>query len=92
MPEQASSLSDWLTEYVQGIVEHPESVQVREVRGQVTVVYQVTVNPEDVGRVKGRRGRVVQALCSVVELAGRNERLRHVIDVVDDQAAAEDKE
>ena len=54
---------------VQGIVAHPEEVEVEEFFDDAGTVYGVRVHPEDIGRVIGREGRVASALRHVVKAA-----------------------
>lgn len=52
---------------VQGIVSHPEEVEVEEFYDDIGTIYGVRVHPEDIGRVIGREGRVANALRNVVK-------------------------
>lgn len=54
---------------VQGIVGHPEEVEVEEFFDDAGTVYGVRVHPEDIGRVIGREGRVASALRLLVKAA-----------------------
>lgn len=54
---------------VQGIVSHPEEVEVEEFFDDAGTVYGVRVHPEDIGRVIGKEGRVASALRHVVKAA-----------------------
>ncbi len=47
---------------VQGLVDHPDEVEVEEFVDKAGTLYGVRVHPDDVGRVIGREGRVVNAL------------------------------
>lgn len=69
-----------LLEYtVRHLVESPEDVQVDEVGGERSVVLELHVNENDLGRVIGRRGRVAQALRTLIKAgAVRDGRLVHV--------------
>jgi predicted RNA-binding protein YlqC (UPF0109 family) len=70
-------LEDALEHLVRGIVDHPDDVVVR-VRsgrnnannnrrpGREVKTFEVTVNPEDLGRVIGRNGRTATALRTVL--------------------------
>ena len=52
-----------LVEFVaRSLVEDPGAVEVREVRTEPAVVYQLRVAPGDVGRIIGKHGRTAQAL------------------------------
>ena len=47
---------------VQGLVDHPEEVEVEEFVDKAGTLYGVRVHPDDIGRVIGREGRVINAL------------------------------
>jgi len=55
---------------VRSLVDDPDSVSVEEVRQGDRMVYEVTVAPEDTGKVIGRQGRVISALRLLVKAAG----------------------
>lgn len=61
-----------LVEYMaQGLVEHPEAVQVREGRSdRYFAAYHLSVAQEDFGKVIGRQGRVAKAMRSILRAAG----------------------
>lgn len=58
---------------VKALVDHPDSVVVEESEGDGSVTYQVTVAPEDVGKVIGKDGRVANALRTVAKAAALKE-------------------
>ncbi len=62
---------------VQGIVAHPEEVEVEEFFDDAGTVYGVRVHPDDIGRVIGREGRVASALRLLVKAAAAKTN-RHV--------------
>lgn len=52
------------------LVNNPDAVQIEELnRGRNYVDLQMTVDPKDMGRVIGRRGRVINAMRSLVRVA-----------------------
>jgi predicted RNA-binding protein YlqC (UPF0109 family) len=67
-PEEAR-LIELVGFLVQGIVGHPEDVEVEEFFDDAGTVYGVRVHAEDIGRVIGREGRVASALRLVVKAA-----------------------
>jgi predicted RNA-binding protein YlqC (UPF0109 family) len=73
LSEDEARLIELVGYLVQGIVAHPEDVEVEEFFDDVGSVYGVRVHPDDVGRVIGKEGRVANALRQVVK--GR--RLNH---------------
>jgi predicted RNA-binding protein YlqC (UPF0109 family) len=54
-----------------------------DARGR-SVRFQVHVAPEDMGRVIGRRGRVAQAIRTVVAAAGARDGVQTSVDIVDE--------
>lgn len=73
-----------LLEYVaRQLVDRPEAVEVHEVMGERSVVLELRVDDDDLGRVIGRRGRVAHALRTLMKAAAvREGRLVHV-EIVD---------
>jgi uncharacterized protein len=75
-----------LLEYLaEGLVEEPEEVSVTEAETESgTIVLELSVAPEDYGRVIGRAGRTAHALRTVVKAAATGEGCHVLVDIVDD--------
>jgi len=55
---------------VKALVDNPEEVDVHEINeGPSSVTYEVTVDPDDLGKVIGKQGRVANALRTVAKAA-----------------------
>jgi hypothetical protein len=55
---------------VKALVDSPDSVDVREIEeGPSSLTYEVTVDPDDLGKVIGKQGRVANALRTVAKAA-----------------------
>ncbi|MFT4187594.1 MAG: RNA-binding protein [Aeromicrobium sp.] len=50
---------------VSGIVDHPDEVDVRAKQTRRGELFEVRVNPEDLGKVIGRKGRTASAIRTV---------------------------
>jgi hypothetical protein len=74
-------LADALEHLVQGIVAHPDDVDVRDRTLRRGRMLEVRVNPEDIGKVIGRQGRTATALRTVMSALSGPEQVR--IDFVD---------
>lgn len=62
------------------IVTYPDDVRVDEKEGEGESVYTITVNPEDLGRVIGRRGNIIQSIRSIAKVRAMKEHKRiHVM-------------
>lgn len=65
------------------IVDDPESVVVEVEDGRHGVTLRLHVAPDDMGKVIGRRGRVAQAIRSLVRAAGARDGTDVQVDIVD---------
>jgi hypothetical protein len=65
------------------IVEDPDSVEIEAEEQRNGVRLTLHVGPGDVGRVIGRRGRVVQAIRTVVRVAGARDGGNVSVEVAD---------
>jgi uncharacterized protein len=74
-----------LLEYLaRGLVEHPDEVEVTEVReDDGSVVLELSVADDDYGNVIGRGGRTASALRTVIKTAAAKDRRRVFVDIVD---------
>jgi predicted RNA-binding protein YlqC (UPF0109 family) len=77
-------LSKAVLEYLaQSIVDDPDSVIVELDEGRRQLTLRLHVAPGDMGRIIGRRGRVAQAIRTVVRAAGAREGVEAAVDIVD---------
>ena len=75
-------VADVIEHLVGGIVDNPDDVDVSTTRNRRGVVYEVRVNPTDLGKVIGRSGRTATAIRTVVgALAGRDGARIDFVDV-----------
>jgi uncharacterized protein len=83
--EQPSEVPRRLLEYLaEGLVDVPEEVSVEQFDGDAgTIVLELSVGPEDYGRVIGRGGRTAHALRTVVKAAATGEGCHVLVDIVD---------
>ena len=73
-----------LVEYiVRSLVNDPTEVEVREVHRGNTVVIELQVAQEDMGRVIGKKGRVANAIRTLLQIAAAREGKRVRLEVVE---------
>lgn len=78
-------MSRELIEYVAPwLLDHPDEVSIEEVEGERgATVLEVSVHPEDVGKIIGRRGRIVGSLRTLARAAGQRDGTTVLLEVVD---------
>jgi len=65
------------------LVEHPEDVDVRVIDAEEGQTYELRVNPEDMGRVIGKNGRVAKALRTLLNSASAKRDIRANLEIVE---------
>jgi predicted RNA-binding protein YlqC (UPF0109 family) len=61
-------MKDLLEYIVKGLVDNPDDVEVYEIENGNTVTLELSVAGDDMGRVIGRRGRVINAIRALVQV------------------------
>ena len=57
-----------LVKYIaQSLVEKPEAVDVRQTENEEGIVIELRVDPDDMGKVIGKQGRIAKAIRTVVK-------------------------
>ena len=51
------------------LVDYPDAVEVKTVEGAESIILELRVAPEDMGKVIGKQGRIAKAVRSVVKAA-----------------------
>lgn len=84
-----------LVEYiVSNLVNHPEDVAVEEqaVEGGEFTLINIQVNPEDIGRVIGKSGKVIKAIRQITRIAAIQKGVKVRVDLIDQQAPETNQE
>ncbi|ABS33877.1 MULTISPECIES: KH domain-containing protein [Clostridium] len=64
------------------LVDSPDQVQVNEILGEQSVILELKVAPEDMGKVIGKQGRIAKAIRTVVKAAAIKENKRVVVEII----------
>lgn len=68
---------------VRALVDHPEQVAVTEVEGTHSCVLELTVAPDDVGKVIGKKGIHADAIRRIVHAVGGKNKKRYVLEILE---------
>ena len=78
-----STIDQQFVEYViKALVGHPDDVVVERLIDEKGVLLTLTVNPEDLGRVIGRRGSTAQSLRTLLRALGTKNDARYNLKIV----------
>ncbi|ADQ14794.1 KH domain-containing protein [Halanaerobium hydrogeniformans] len=71
-----------LVEYIaKSIVDNPSEVKIKEVQKDQSIILELSVADEDMGKVIGKRGRIAKAIRTVVNAAATKEGKQVVVDI-----------
>jgi uncharacterized protein len=75
------ALLEFVTEW---LVDNPDEVEISEVEGERgATVLEISVHPDDVGKMIGKRGRIIRSLRALARAAGQRDGQTVLVEVVD---------
>lgn len=75
-------MKDLLEYLAKSLVDKPEEVEVSQVEGERSVILELRVSPDDMGKVIGKQGRIAQALRTIVKAAAVKDGKRVMIEII----------
>ena len=64
------------------LVDNKDAVQVNEVQGEKSIVFEVKVANEDMGRVIGRQGRLAKSIRTVMKAVATKEHKKVTVEFI----------
>ncbi len=72
-----------LVEYIaKSLVDNPNEVEVREVEGERSIILELRVAPEDMGKVIGKQGKIAKSIRTLTRAAATKEGKRVVVEIL----------
>ena len=75
-------MKELLEVIARNLVDNLDAVTVSEVKGERSIILELKVAPEDMGKVIGKQGRIAKAIRTVVKAAAIHEDKRIVVEIV----------
>jgi uncharacterized protein len=82
MSETSGDVRALVESIAKSLVDAPDQVSVNQIDGDTTVL-ELTVAPDDVGKVIGKQGRVARAMRSLISAAGVRAHKRFELEIVE---------
>ena len=76
-------MKELIEQIARSIVEKPDEVQVRAIKGEHAVVIELRVDPDDIGKVIGKQGRTITALRTILNAARAQKEKRQILEVIE---------
>jgi uncharacterized protein len=77
------SLKELVEFIARALVDQPDDVVVSEISGEQTVVLELRVAKEDLGKVIGKQGRTVKAMRAILSAASSKVRKRAELEILE---------
>lgn len=82
MSEQSGDMRALIEQIARSLVDDPDHVSVNQVDGETTV-FELTVAPNDVGKVIGKQGRTARAMRTLLSAAGVKSHKRFTLEILE---------
>jgi predicted RNA-binding protein YlqC (UPF0109 family) len=80
-------MQEFLEYVVKGLVQHPEAVSVTPVERAGATVYELRLEPSDVGKIIGKQGVTINAIRSLLLAGSAKKGIRCSVEIVEDKPA-----
>jgi len=67
---------------VKGIVDKPDEVEINQIIGEKTLIFEIKANPQDVGKIIGKQGRNIKSIRTIANAAAQNSNRRVIIEII----------
>ena len=81
----AESMRELVVFLARHLVNHPESVEVKETAGDTASIVELRVAKEDLGRIIGKQGRTAKSIRTILNAAASRANRRVVLEIVEEQ-------
>ena len=69
---------------VKGLVHNPDAVSITPVEREGTTIYELRLDPQDVGKIIGRQGMTINAIRSLLLAGSARKGLRCSVEIVEE--------
>jgi predicted RNA-binding protein YlqC (UPF0109 family) len=77
-------MKEFMEYVIKQLVDKPADVRVDEIVGEHTVIFELHVNSEDMGKVIGKHGQTANSLRTILAVAAAKENKRCVLEIVEE--------
>jgi predicted RNA-binding protein YlqC (UPF0109 family) len=75
-------MKELLESIIKGIVKNPDKVKILEEKNDDEIIFEIHVDPEDVGQIIGKDGRTIKSINTLLTAAKKNENTKFLLKVI----------
>ena len=76
-------MKELIERIAKSLVDFPEMVQVKEIQGEKTTVFELRVGSGDLGKIIGKEGRTAKAIRTIITAASMKQGKRAVLEILE---------
>jgi len=76
-------LKELIIYIAKSLVDQPEEVEVEEIAGERTVMYELKVSKKDIGKIIGKGGKTAKAIRTIVTAASMKIGKRAILEILE---------
>ena len=84
-------MQDFLELVVKGLVDKPEAVNITEVEQERATIYELRVDPSDIGQVIGKSGKTVNAIRTLLQAGSAKAGVFSRLEIIDEKDDGSDE-
>lgn len=75
-------MKDFVHRIIKSLVDHEDQIEIHEIVGEKTLMYEVRVADSDVGKIIGRNGRTINAIRTLLRAATVKDNKKIILEVL----------
>ena len=83
MDDSADSIVELVELIAKALVDKPEAVAVKRVEGEQVLVLELRVDPTDLGKIIGKKGRTAKSIRTLLGAAGMKLKKRFTLEILE---------
>ena len=77
-------MKELVIEIIKALVDNPDKVEVKEISGEKSSIFELTVVSSDRGKIIGKQGRIIHSIRTIISCAAAKLKKRVTIEIVED--------
>ena len=81
--KENSTMKELIRHIAEALVDHPEQVEVSCIEGETSIIIELKVAPDDIGKVIGKGGQTAKALRKILSAAATKLRKKSLLQIIE---------
>lgn len=84
-------MKEFVSYIIKNLVDNPDKVTVNEIGGTNTLIIELSVDPSDVGKIIGKKGKTINAIRTLLQSVAARNGLRVTLEILEEKAEAKEQ-